>query len=223
MREFLAYMPKRLDEYDKMVMQNRIFKARTNGIGAYTTERGASSGASPARGCGPAAWPWDFRKEAALRRLRAVRVRDPHGRRAATATTGPSCAWRRCGRACASSQQCVENMPAGPYKSRPSRSTTPPLKERTMHDIETLITHFLGVSWGPVIPPGEALCGVEATKGNNGYYLISDGSTMPYRMRIRTPSFPHMQMIPLISRGLMMPDLLAMLGQHRFVMADVDR
>ena len=51
-----------------------------------------------------------------------------------------------------------------------------------MHDIETLITHFLGVSWGPVIPPGEAHAGIEATKGNNGYYLTSDGNTIPYRV-----------------------------------------
>ena len=85
-------------------------------------------------------------------------------------------------------EQCLENMPAGPYKSDHPLAT-PPLKERTMHDIETLITHFLGVSWGPVIPPGEASAGIEATKGNNGYYLISDGGTMSYRTRIRTPSF----------------------------------
>ena len=58
-----------------------------------------------------------------------------------------------------------------------------------MHDIETLITHFLSVSWGPVMPPGEALGAIEATKGNNGYYLVSDGSTVSYRTRIRTPSF----------------------------------
>ena len=61
-------------------------------------------------------------------------------------------------------EQCLENMPAGPYKSDHPLAT-PPLKERTMHDIETLITHFLGVSWGPVIPPGEACVGIEATKG----------------------------------------------------------
>ena len=48
-----------------------------------------------------------------------------------------------------------------------------------MHDIETLITHFLGVSWGPVMPPGEASSAIEATKGMNGYYLISDGNTIP--------------------------------------------
>ena len=70
-----------------------------------------------------------------------------------------------------------------------------------MHDIETLITHFLNVSWGPVIPPGEACGAIEATKGYNSYYLISDGGTMSYRTRIRTPSFPHLQMIPLMCRG----------------------
>ncbi len=92
-----------------------------------------------------------------------------------------------------------------------------------MHDIETLITHFLGVSWGPVMPPGEAFVGIEATKGNNGYYLISDGGIHSYRTRIRTPSFPHIQMVPLISRGGMVPDLLAILGSIDFVLADVDR
>ena len=92
-----------------------------------------------------------------------------------------------------------------------------------MRDIETLITHFLGVSWGPVIPAGEASAGIEATKGSNSYYLISDGSTMPYRVRIRTPSFPHVQMVPFISRGFMIPDLLAILGSIDYVLADVDR
>lgn len=92
-----------------------------------------------------------------------------------------------------------------------------------MHDIETLITHFLGVSWGPVIPPGEASAGVEATKGNNSYYLISDGNTMSYRTRIRTPTFPHLQMIPLMSHGSMVADLMAILGSIDFVLSDVDR
>ena len=85
-------------------------------------------------------------------------------------------------------EQCVKNMPAGPYKSDHPLAT-PPVKDRTMHDIETLITHFLSVSWGPVMPPGEALGAIEATKGNNGYYLVSDGSTISYRTRIRTPRF----------------------------------
>ena len=114
-------------------------------------------------------------------------------------------------------------MPEGAYKAMDSRIAAPPLKERTMHDIETLITHFLGVSWGPVVPPGEALGAIEATKGNNGYYLISDGGIGSYRTRIRTPSFNHMQTLPMLSRGLLVSDLLAILGSIDFVLADIDR
>jgi NADH-quinone oxidoreductase subunit C/D len=92
-----------------------------------------------------------------------------------------------------------------------------------MYDIETLIHHFLGVSWGPVIPAGESLVPIEGTKGNNGYYVISDGGNGSYRTRIRTPSFAHMQMLPLLCRGLMIPDLLAILGSLDYVLADIDR
>ena len=113
-------------------------------------------------------------------------------------------------------------MPEGPYKSG-HPLTSPPPKERTLKDIETLIHHFLNTSWGPVIPAGEASVLVEATKGLNSYHLISDGGTTSYRTRIRTPSFPHLQQIPLISRGLMIPDLIAIVASIDFVMADVDR
>ena len=73
-------------------------------------------------------------------------------------------------------RQCLDNMPEGPYKSD-HRLTTPPPKERTLQDIETLIHHFLNVSWGPVIPAGEASFPIEATKGINNYHLVSDGGT----------------------------------------------
>jgi NADH-quinone oxidoreductase subunit C/D len=113
-------------------------------------------------------------------------------------------------------------MPEGPYKADHPLACPPP-KERTMQDIETLISHFLSVSWGPVIPAGESFVGVEATKGFSGYYLVSDGGIHPYRARVRTPSFPHIQMLPEVSRGLMVPDLLVLLGSIDFVLADIDR
>ena len=119
-------------------------------------------------------------------------------------------------------EQCLKNMPAGPYKAD-HPLTCPPPKERTLQDIETLITHFLAVSWGPVMPAGESSQMIEATKGINSYYLISDASTMSYRTRIRTPSFPHLQQIPSVIRGSMIPDLIAYLASIDFVMADVDR
>jgi NADH-quinone oxidoreductase subunit C/D len=203
-----------------MVMQNRIFKARTEGIGSYTLDEAIEWGVTGPglRACG---FEWDFRK------MRPYSGYDQFEFDIPTAQHG-DCYDRGVVRVAEMRQslriieQCWKNMPPGPYKSRHPLAT-PPLKERTMHDIETLIDHFLSVSWGPVIPPGEVLIGIEATKGNNGYYLISDGSTTSYRTRIRTPSFPHLQMVPLISRGLMVADLLAILGSVDYVLGDVDR
>jgi NADH-quinone oxidoreductase subunit C/D len=217
---FLDYFPKRLAEYDKLVMQNQIFKARTVGVGSYTLDEAIEWGATGPglRACG---FEWDFRKKRPYSGYDQFEFDIP------TATHG-DCYDRGVVRVEEMRQslriikQCMNNMPDGPYKSD-HPPATPPLKEHTMHDIETLITHFLSVSWGPVIPAGEAFCGIEATKGNNGYYLISDGNTVSYRTRIRTPSFAHLQMIPLISRGLAVADLIAILGSIDFVLADVDR
>ncbi|MEP7150529.1 MAG: NADH-quinone oxidoreductase subunit C/D [Nitrospira sp.] len=219
-RDFIAYLPPRLLEYDRAVLQNRIFKARTKGIGRYTVEQAIEWGVTGPnlRACG---FEWDFRKRQPYCGYEQFEFEIP------TAHTG-DCYGRALVRVEEMRQslriiaQCVENMPAGPYKSDHPLAT-PPVKARTMQDIETLITHFLGVSWGPVIPPGEALGAIEGTKGNNGYYLVSDGSTVSYRTRIRTPSFPHMQMLPLICRNLMVPDLIAILGAMDFVLADIDR
>ena len=218
--DFVQYFPARLKEYDRLVMENRIFKARTQGIGAYTRDEAIEWGVTGPglRACG---FEWDFRKK------RPYSGYDQFEFTVPTASHG-DCYDRAVVRVEEMRQslhiveQCLRNMPAGSYKSDHPLAT-PPLKERTMHDIETLITHFLGVSWGPVIPPGEAFFGIEATKGNNGYYLISDGGIHAYRARIRTPSFPHIQMVPLISRGHMLSDLLAVLGSIDFVLSDVDR
>ncbi len=219
-RQFLDYLPPRLAEYDAMVMQNPIFKARTQGIGRYSKEEAIEWGVT-GPGLRATGMEWDFRKKRPYSGYDQFEFDIP------VAQQG-DCYDRAVVRVEEMRQslriidQCLRNMPAGPYKADHPLAT-PPLKERTMHDIETLITHFLGVSWGPVIPPGEAFVGIEATKGNNGYYLISDGAPSPYRVRIRTPSFPHMQMVPLISRGLLLSDLLAILGSVDFVLSDVDR
>jgi NADH-quinone oxidoreductase subunit C/D len=218
--DFLAYMPARLAEYDKLVMANRIFKARTQGIGAYTRDEAVDWGVTGPglRACG---FEWDFRK------TRPYSGYDQFDFDIPTAEHG-DCYDRAVVRVEEIRQslriieQCVKNMPAGPYKAQQPLAT-PPLKERTMHDIETLITHFLNVSWGPVIPPGEAAVGIEATKGNTTYYLISDGNTMPYRVRIRTPTFPHLQMLPLMSRDFLVSDIMAILGSIDYVLSDVDR
>jgi len=218
--DFIRYLPPRLIEYDRTIMRNAIFKARTQGIGTFTVDEAIEWGVTGAnlRACG---LEWDFRKKQPYCGYEQFAFDIP------TATKG-DCYARAAVRIEEMRQslkiieQCVKNMPEGPYKSD-HHLATPPVKERTLHDIETLITHFLGVSWGPVIPPGEALGAIEAAKGNNGYYLVSDGSTVSYRTRIRTPSFAHIQTLPLLSRGLTISDLVVILGSLDFVLADVDR
>jgi NADH-quinone oxidoreductase subunit C/D len=218
--DFVKYFPPRLDEYEKIVMQNSIFKARTKGIGAYTVDEAIAWGVTGPnlRACGLA---WDFRKKRPYSGYENYEFDIP-------VEYNGDCYDRARVRVAELRQslrivdQCLKNMPEGAYKSD-HPLTTPPVKDCTMRDIETLITHFLSVSWGPVIPAGEGSALVEAPKGGNSYFLVSDGNTMSYRTRIRTPSFPHMQMLPLISRGHMVPDLLAILGAMDYVLADIDR
>lgn len=220
-RDFIKYFPPRLVEYDKEIMRNRIFKARTVGVGAYTVDEAIEWGVTGPnlRACG---FEWDFRKKQPYTGYEQYQFDIP------TATHG-DCYDRAVVRVEEMRQslriieQCVNNMPEGPYKSLEPLSAPPLKPNNTMHDIETLITHFLGVSWGPVMPPGEALGAIEATKGNNGYYLVSDGNTVSYRTRIRSPSFTHMQTLPNLCRGLTVADLLAILGSIDFVLADIDR
>ena len=218
--DFVRYLPSRLDEYDGMVMRNRIFKARTVGIGSYSAEQAIDWGVTGPglRACGV---EWDLRKKRPYSGYEQFEFEIPTGNRGDCYDRG-FVRVEEMRQSLRIIEQCVRHMPPGPYKAD-HPLTTPPPKERTMHDIETLITHFLSVSWGPVIPAGEACVMIEATKGLNAYYLVSDHDTMSYRTRIRAPSFPHMQAVPWISRGGLVPDLLAILGSVDYVLADVDR
>lgn len=219
-RDFVKYLPPRLKEYDKMILKNRIFKARTVGIGVYNTEEAIDWGVT-GPGLRSTGFDWDFRKRQPYSAYDQFEFEIP-------VSANGDCYDRAVLRVEEMRQsiriieQCVNNMPEGPYKSH-NPLTTPADKKYTMYDIETLINHFLNVTWGPVIPAGEGFCGVEASKGHNGYYLVSDGSTNSYRTRIRTPSFPHIQFVPEYSKGYTIADLMSILGSVDFVLSDIDR
>jgi len=219
-RDYVNYLPKRLDEYEKMVMKNTLIQKRSVDVGAYSTQEAIDWGVT-GPGLRATGFSWDLRKQRPYGGYDQFDFEVPLGNKG-------DC-YDRCRvrveemrQSIRIIEQCLNNMPEGPYKAEHPQ-TTPPDKARTMKDIDTLIPHFVNVSWGPVIPAGEVSMFVEATKGIMGYHLISDGSTMSYRTRIRTPSFPHLQMLPLISKGQMVADLIATLGSVDYVMADVDR
>lgn len=219
-REFLDWMPKRLAEYEKAALKNSILRGRTIGVARYNTQQALEWGVT---GAGLRATGFDYD----IRKVRPYSGYEHFEFEVPLAANGD--AYDRClvklgemRESLRIIEQCLNNMPEGPFKAD-HPLTTPPPRERMLEHIETLITHFLQVSWGPVMPANEAFQMIEATKGINSYYLISDGSTMSYRTRIRTPSFPHLQQIPAVIRGSMVSDLIAYLGSIDFVMADVDR
>jgi NADH-quinone oxidoreductase subunit C/D len=219
-REFIDAMPARLDHYQKMAMDNSILKQRTVDIGSYSTEEALDWGIT-----GPnlraTGMDWDLRRDRPYGGYDQFDFEVPVGSKGDSYDRAVVRV-EEIRQSLHIIRQCMDNMPEGPYKSE-HRLTTPPPKEQTLQDIETLIHHFLNVSWGPVMPADEASFPIEATKGINNYHLVSDGGTTSYRTRIRTPSFPALQQIPLISNGLMIPDLIAIIASIDFVMADVDR
>jgi len=219
-REFVEYFPKRLAEYDRMVMANSVIRQRTRGVGVIDTA-GAFDWAMTGPALRATGLEWDYRKNRPYSGYENFEFEVPVG-------ANGDCYDRAAVRveemrqSCRIIKQCLENMPEGPYKSDHPLAT-PPLKEKSRLDIETLINHFLGVSWGPVMDPTEVTMTIEATKGLNMYYMVNDGGIGSYRTRIRTPSFIHIQAIPFLSRGLMLADFTAVVATTDFVMADVDR
>ncbi len=88
---------------------------------------------------------------------------------------------------------------------------------------KSLIHHFINVTRGPKIPKGEAYTATEISRGEQGYYVVSDGLNMAYRMRIRAPGFANVQVIPLMARGRLISDLLAIIGSVDYILPDIDR
>ncbi|NHB94044.1 NADH-quinone oxidoreductase subunit C/D [Photorhabdus cinerea] len=220
LRDLLDWLPKRLDSYVKAALKNSILKGRSIGVAAYNSKQALDWGTTGAglRATGVA---FDVRKWRPYSGYENFDFEVPIG-------NNGDCYDRvmlkveEVRQSLRILRQCLDNMPEGPFKAD-HPLTTPPPKERTLQHIETMINHFLQVSWGPVMPANESFQMIEATKGINSYYLTSDGSTMSYRTRIRTPSYPHLQQIPSVIRGSLVSDLIVYLGSIDFVMSDVDR
>ncbi|MGF1552510.1 MAG: NADH-quinone oxidoreductase subunit C/D [Paracoccaceae bacterium] len=219
-RDFLEHMPRRLDDYEGMVMRNELFRARTEGIAPMDTATALDWGVTGpmlrATGCA-----WDWRKARPYLGFEGFEFDVP------TAENG-DCYDRTRVRVEEMRQslriirQCLDAMPEGPVKAD-HPLTTPPPRERTLRDIETLVHHFMNVSWGPNVPAGEATGQIESVRGLTQYALVSDGGPMSHRTRIRTPSFAHLQMISEMAPGLSVADFVMLLGSIDFVMSDVDR
>jgi len=212
--------PEVIDDLESLLTGNRIFKQRTVDIGAITPEQ-AQDWCFVGPNLRAAGVPWDLRKSQPYDVYDQMDFDIPVGKHG-------DCFDRYLVRVAEMREsvkiikQCLEAMPSGPIKTD-DRKITPPKRSEMKDSMEALIHHFKLYTEGYHVPAGETYTAVEAPKGEFGVYLVSDGSNRPYRCKIRSPGFGHMQGLELISKGHMLADVVANLGSLDIVFGEVDR
>ena len=217
---FVDVFPSRLKEYEALITKNAIFKARTKGVGRLSLDDALEWGVSGPnlRACGLA---WDLRKAFPYSGYESLEFDIP------TASDG-DCYARYLVRVEEMRQslkiikQAAAQMPPGRYVTDDYRYAVPK-REDMLKDIESLIHHFVNVTRGPKIPKGEAYASCEIPRGEQGYYVVSDGLGYAYRTRIRAPGFANVQVLPMMARGWSISDLIAIIGSVDFLLPDIDR
>jgi NADH dehydrogenase I D subunit len=218
--DFVKIFPARIKEYEALITKNPIFTARTRGVGCLSREDALAWGVTGPvlRACG---LEWDMRKKIPYSGYEAFDFEVP------SFPEGDCYARYRVRveemrQSLRIIEQAANQMPPGRYICDDYRYVIP-RKEDTLKDIETLIHHFINATRGPKIPRGEAYHATEVPRGEQGYYIVSDGLNMAYRMRIRAPDFAHLQAMPLMAKGYLLSDLIAIIGSLDYVMPDTDR
>lgn len=119
-------------------------------------------------------------------------------------------------------QQCLNRMPPGEIKVDDNK-IVPPKRAEMKSSMEALIHHFKLFTEGFQVPPGATYTAVEAPKGEFGVYLVSDGTSRPYRCKIKAPGFAHLSALDFMGRGLFLADIVAIIGTLDIVFGEVDR
>ncbi len=210
----------RLDDYDELLTGQPIFRERTEGVGVISAEEAiALSATGPIlRSTGV---PWDLRRSLPYLAYDEVEFDVIVG------TYGDNfdryaIRLNEIRESIRIVRQVIERMPAGDYRVQ-DRKVTPPPRARIDESMEALIHHFKIVTEGLKVPPGEVYTAVESPKGEIGCYMVSDGSSKPYRMHIRGPSFVNLQSLPRMLSGGLVADAVATISSVDPVMGEVDR
>jgi len=219
-REFSKVLPSRIEGYETLLTKNKIWLGRTKDVGIISGEDGIALGLS-----GPSlrasGVKWDLRKANPYSSYDHFDFEIPTGK------TGDVYdrylvrmeEMRQSNRII---RQVLDKLPTGEINAY-SPKVVPPLKEKVVNNIESLISHFHIMTEGFEVPKGEAYCSVESSKGELGFYIISDGSNKPYRVKIRAPSFVNLESLSVMAEGKMISDMVAVIGSIDICLGEVDR
>ncbi|MBF0272777.1 MAG: NADH-quinone oxidoreductase subunit D [Magnetococcales bacterium] len=219
-QSFTDDFPSKIDEYETLLTNNRIWKQRLVDIGVVTAAEALDMGyvGPMLRGSGIA---WDLRKAEPYDAYDRVAFDIPVGK------NGDSYdrylvrveEIRQSNRII---QQCLKQMPTGPVKTENFKSSVPYRKEM-QQGMESLILHFKQFSEGFEAPVGEVYVATESPKGEFGVYIISHGGNKPYRVKIRAAGFNHLQSLKTILKGHMLADVTTIVGTIDIVFGEIDR
>jgi NADH-quinone oxidoreductase subunit D len=219
-RNILKTFPRRVDEYEALLTRNPLMLDRTYGIGKLTGEECLNFGVT-----GPmlraSGVKWDLRKD------RPYSGYEQYDFEVPTRTEGDVYArylvrLEEMRQALRIVEQALDKLPMGPVRSNNHKYVPPPRSEIGV-SMEALIHHFKLWTEGFEAPKGAIYSAVESPRGELGVYLESDGGPKPYRIHWRTPSFDNLQSLPLMSKGVLVADLVAIIGSVDIVLGDVDR
>ncbi len=210
----------RLDDVDNLLTENRIFKQRTVDIGVVSTEDALAWGFS-----GPclraSGLPWDLRKAQPYEVYDRLEFDIPVGKNG-------DC-WDRylirmleIRESLKIMRQCLEQMPEGPVRVQ-DQKVTPPTRAEMKRSMEALIHHFKLYTEGVHVPAGEVYAAIESSKGEFGVYLVADGTNRPWRCKIRSPGYVHLEAFDFMIKGHTLADVPAIIGSIDIVFGEIDR
>jgi NADH-quinone oxidoreductase subunit D len=218
--EFCNKFPKIIDDLETLLTDNRIFKQRNVDIGIVSKQDALDYSFSGVmlRGSGVA---WDLRRSQPYDCYDDLEFKIPVGKNG-DCYDRYLCRIEEMRESVKIIKQCLQNLPKGPIKTEDGKISPPPKKE-IKESMEALIHHFKLFTEGYRVEKDEIYTAVEAPKGEFGVYLISDGSSKPYKCKIRAPGFAHLQAMDYLIKGHMLADVPAVLGSMDIVFGEVDR
>ena len=218
--EVLGIFPGMFDEYDTLISGNPIFRQRTMGIGVISAADATAYGLTgpSLRGSGVA---FDLRKAQPYSSYDHFDFDIPVGSQG-DVYDRYLVRMQEMRESLKIIDQALHNLPEGPVNTVDRRVAPPPRNEINT-SMESLIRHFKLYTEGFRTPRGSLYQAVESARGELGYYIVSDGSNRPYRVKVRAPSFSNLAALPQMARGGFIADVVAIIGSIDIVLGDVDR